>query len=199
MAVIALAFRGITTFSTGPHVVFHRVWQHTANKCGCTSVAGGEPCCSSCPLSAVSFIDCDGRRRSCLVCGSCSMFWPVVQLVRCFSCLFGVLKLALGDCAFYGAYIPNATSMPGLCCSYGCFYGLHYVVFFYVRTMQLPVLAFYFTSMLVSTMYLWATICGLSLPVTNSIPSIHRRMMGRYASALHENAVFLLHQSLNKQ
>jgi hypothetical protein len=30
--------------------------------------------------------------------------------------------------AFRVAYVPNATSMPGLCCSYGCFSGLHYVM-----------------------------------------------------------------------
>jgi hypothetical protein len=38
------------------------------------------------------------------------------------------LALELVDCAFRVAYISNATSMPGLCCSYGCFSGLHYVM-----------------------------------------------------------------------
>jgi hypothetical protein len=36
--------------------------------------------------------------------------------------------LELVDCAFRVAYVPYATSMPGLCCSYGCFSGLHYVM-----------------------------------------------------------------------
>jgi hypothetical protein len=47
-------------------------------------------------------------------------------IVRFLSGLFGVLCLELVDCAFRVAYI--STSMPGLCCSYGCFSGLHYVM-----------------------------------------------------------------------
>jgi hypothetical protein len=54
-------------------------------------------------------------------------------MFRCFFGLFGVLKLALVDCAFHRrgwtvAYIRNATSMPGLRCPFGRFYGLNYVV-----------------------------------------------------------------------
>jgi hypothetical protein len=30
-------------------------------------------------------------------------------------------------------HIPNATSMPGLCCSYECFSGLHYVVLLWFK------------------------------------------------------------------
>jgi hypothetical protein len=71
-------------------------------------------------------------QRSCFVCGSWSVFQPVVLLGRCFFNLLGALKLALVDCAFYGARIPNATFMPGLCCSYACFCGLHYVVLLWI-------------------------------------------------------------------
>jgi hypothetical protein len=46
-------------------------------------------------------------------------------IVRFLSGLFGVLCLELVDRV---AYISNATSMPGLWCSYGCFSGLHYVM-----------------------------------------------------------------------
>jgi hypothetical protein len=38
------------------------------------------------------------------------------------------LCLELVDCTFRVAYTSNATSMLGLCCSYGCFSGLHYVM-----------------------------------------------------------------------
>jgi hypothetical protein len=49
-------------------------------------------------------------------------------IVRFLSGLFGVLYLELMVCAFRVACISNATSMPGLCCSYGCFSGLRYVM-----------------------------------------------------------------------
>jgi hypothetical protein len=42
-------------------------------------------------------------------------------VVRFLSGPFGVFYLELVDCAFRVAYISNATSMPGPCCSYGCF------------------------------------------------------------------------------
>jgi hypothetical protein len=55
-------------------------------------------------------------------------------MLRCFFGFFGVLKLALVDCASYVAYVLNirninVTFMPGLCCFHGCFYGLDYVMF----------------------------------------------------------------------
>jgi hypothetical protein len=52
----------------------------------------------------------------------------LLLIVRFLSGLFGVLSLELVDCAFRVAYISNATSMPGLWCSYGCFSGLHFVM-----------------------------------------------------------------------
>jgi hypothetical protein len=57
-----------------------------------------------------------------------AFFGHFLLIVRFLSGLFGVLYLELVDCAFRVAYISNATSMPGLCCSCGCFSGLHYVM-----------------------------------------------------------------------
>jgi hypothetical protein len=51
--------------------------------------------------------------------GRWGVFGHVLLIVRYPSGLFGVLKLALVDCALHVAYVPKATSMPGLCCSYG--------------------------------------------------------------------------------
>jgi hypothetical protein len=57
-----------------------------------------------------------------------AVFGRFLLVVRFLSGPFGFLYLELVDCAFRVACISNATSMPGLCCSYGCFSGLHYVM-----------------------------------------------------------------------
>jgi hypothetical protein len=81
------------------------------------------------------------------------VFGHVLLIVRYPSGLFGALWLALVDCALHVAYVGNATSMPGLCCSYGvslactmwCIYGLNYVT---------ACACLYDTSMLASMIYL---------------------------------------------
>jgi hypothetical protein len=60
-------------------------------------------------------------------------------MLRCFFGLFRVLKLALVDWASCMAYVPNVSSMPGLCCFHGCFYGLDNVVLLWF---ELSVLVF---------------------------------------------------------
>jgi hypothetical protein len=57
-----------------------------------------------------------------------AFFGHFLLIVRFLSGLFGTLYMKLVDCAFRVAYISNTTSMPGLCCSFGCFSGLHYVM-----------------------------------------------------------------------
>jgi hypothetical protein len=71
-------------------------------------------------------------------------------------------------CHYANANVPNATFMPGLCCSSGvslactmwCIYGLNCAT---------ACACLYDTSMLASIIYLWATIRGFSLLATNSL------------------------------
>jgi hypothetical protein len=72
----------------------------------------------------------DSLRRCSIVCSLLTyqfqrlaegaFFAHFLLIVRFLSGLFGILYLELVDCAFRVAYISSATSMPGLCCSYGC-------------------------------------------------------------------------------
>jgi hypothetical protein len=69
-------------------------------------------------------------------------------------------------CAVSVAYDLVFQLWPGLCCLHGCFYSLDYVMLLWWGHVSIHA-CYYATSTLASMALQWATMRGISFPVTN--------------------------------